>query len=38
MKVIHLKSNNDYHKINMIKNHMKTKPCLVFIVAPWCGL
>ena len=37
MKVIHLKSNNDHHKINMIKNHMNTKPCLVFIVAPWCG-
>ena len=37
MKVIHLKSNNDHQKINMIKKHMKTKPCIVFIVAPWCG-
>ena len=37
MKIIHLKSSNDHHNINMIKNHMKVKPCLVFIVAPWCG-
>ena len=37
MKVIHLKSNNDHNNINMIKKHMDSKPCLVFIVAPWCG-
>lgn len=37
MKIIHLKSNNDHNNINMIKNHMNSKPCLVFIVAPWCG-
>ena len=37
MKVIHLKSNNDHNNINMIKKHMKTKPSLVFMVAPWCG-
>jgi len=37
MKVIHLKSDNDHNNINMIKKHMKTKPSLVFMVAPWCG-
>lgn len=37
MKVIHLKSDNDHNNINMIKNHMNTKPTLVFMVAPWCG-
>ena len=37
MKVIHLKSDNDHNNINMIKNHMRTKPTLVFMVAPWCG-
>ena len=37
MKIIHLKSDNDHNNINMIKNHIVSKPCLVFIVAPWCG-
>ena len=37
MKIIHLKSDNDHNKINTIKKHMNTKPCLIFIVAPWCG-
>ena len=36
MKIIHLKSDNDHNNINMIKNHMGSKPCLIFIVAPWC--
>ena len=37
MKIIHLKSDNDHNNINMIKNHIVSKHCLVFIVAPWCG-
>ena len=37
MKVIHLISDNDHNNINVIKKHMKMKPCLIFIVAPWCG-
>ena len=37
MKVIHLKSDNDHNNINMIKKHMRVKPTLIFMVAPWCG-
>lgn len=36
MKIIHLKSDYDHNNINIIKNHIVSKPCLVFIVAPWC--
>tara|TARA_B100001059_G_C17810963_1_gene572219 strand:- start:1192 stop:2022 length:831 start_codon:yes stop_codon:yes gene_type:complete len=36
-RILHLISNNDLDNVNMIKNHMRTKPCLVFMVAPWCG-
>ena len=36
-KIIHLKSDNDHNNINVIKKHIKMKPCLIFIVAPWCG-
>jgi len=36
-RILHLISNNDLGNVNMIKNHMRTKPCLVFMVAPWCG-
>ena len=36
-KVIHLTGDHEHSNINMIKNHMKNKPCIIFIVAPWCG-
>ena len=36
-RILHLIGNNDLGNVNMIKNHMRTKPCLVFMVAPWCG-
>jgi thiol-disulfide isomerase/thioredoxin len=36
-KVIHLTGGHEHSNINMIKNHMKNKPCIIFIVAPWCG-
>jgi thiol-disulfide isomerase/thioredoxin len=37
MKIIHLTGDHEHSNINIIKNHMRTKPCLIFIVAPWCG-
>jgi thioredoxin-like negative regulator of GroEL len=36
-RILHLISNNDLGNVNMIKNHMRKKPCLIFMVAPWCG-
>ena len=36
-RIFHLKDNNDLENVNMIKNHMRNKPCLIFMVAPWCG-
>jgi len=36
-KIIHLTGEHEHSNINMIKNHMKNKPCIIFIVAPWCG-
>ena len=36
-RILHLISNNDLGNVNMIKNHMRNKPCLIFMVAPWCG-
>jgi thioredoxin-like negative regulator of GroEL len=37
MKIIHLTGDHEHSNINTIKKHMRTKPCLIFIVAPWCG-
>lgn len=36
-RILHLINDNDLDNVNIIKNHMKQKPCLIFMVAPWCG-
>lgn len=36
-RILHLTGPQEHSNIDMIKNHINKKPCLVFIVAPWCG-
>jgi len=37
MRILHLTGPHEHSNIDMIKNHINNKSCLVFIVAPWCG-
>jgi len=36
-RILHLTGNGEHHNINPMKQCLKSKPVIVFMVAPWCG-